>query len=201
MYSVVSATVKLITRFPTGTYSEGPPDPVTLKYKKLIKLFNFLRGGLCFLSTCVARGLLGFRIRFVQLAVASHVHRYVLVLIENRFCISTRTGTLQKMYYRKIMSLANVLKDNLTLVLHTCSLPITWRLFLMNMKGLKTLFYPNHQRLSECLLYCAGLWIDMLIYHTMFTWYGHKILFYSVLTVAVSHLHYSTLCLQRQCLV
>jgi hypothetical protein len=49
--------------------------------------------------------------------------------------------------------------------------------------------------------YCAGLWIDMLIYHTMFTCYGHKILFYTVLTVAVSHLHYSTLCLQRQCLV
>jgi hypothetical protein len=60
---------------------------------------------LCFLSTCVAGGLLGFRIRFVQLSVPSHVHRYVLVLIENRFCISVSTCTLQKMYDRKIMSL------------------------------------------------------------------------------------------------
>ncbi len=37
--------------------------------------------------------------------------------------------------------------------------------------------------------------------HTMFTWYGHKILVYIVLTVAISDLHYSTLHLQRQCLI
>ena len=37
--------------------------------------------------------------------------------------------------------------------------------------------------------------------HSMFTWYGHKILVYTVLTVAVSDLHYSTLHLQRQCLI
>ncbi len=48
---------------------------------------------------------------------------------------------------------------------------------------------------------CAGLWFDIRIYHTMFTWYAHKILFNTVLTVAVSNLHYPTLCLQRQCVI
>ena len=43
-----------------------------------------------------------------------------------------------------------------------------------------------------------GLMYD---YVTLFTWYGHKILFYTVLTVVVSDLHYSTLHLQRQCLI
>jgi hypothetical protein len=75
---------------------------------------------LCFLPTCVAGGLLGFRIRFVELAVPSHVHRYVLVLIENRLCISkSRLDTLQEMDYRKIYrlesDLANVFNDNLDL--------------------------------------------------------------------------------------
>ena len=46
----------------------------------------------------------------------------------------------------------------------------------------------------------AGLWL-IYDYITLFTRYGHKILFYTVLTVAVSDLHYSTLCLQRQCLI
>jgi hypothetical protein len=37
--------------------------------------------------------------------------------------------------------------------------------------------------------------------HTMFTWYGHMNLFNTVLTAAVSDLHYSTLWLQWQCLI
>ena len=38
---------------------------------------------------------------------------------------------------------------------------------------------------------CPGLGY-MSLYHTVFTWYGHKNLVNTVLTVAVSDLHYST---------
>jgi len=41
----------------------------------------------------------------------------------------------------------------------------------------------------------------MSMYHTVFTWYGHKNLVNTVLTAAVSDLHYSTLYSQRQCLI
>jgi hypothetical protein len=42
-----------------------------------------------------------------------------------------------------------------------------------------------------------------LLYYwfTLFTWYGHKNLVNTVLTAAVSDLHYSTLWLQWQCLI
>jgi len=44
---------------------------------------------------------------------------------------------------------------------------------------------------------CAGLWIYG-VYITLFTWYGHKILFNTVLTVAVSDLYGSTLYSQQR---
>ncbi len=56
----------------------------------------------------------------------------------------------------------------------------------------------DYRRLN---LACAGLRIYGGISHTMFTWYGHKNLINTVLTAAVSDLHYSTLWLQWQCLI
>jgi hypothetical protein len=60
------------------------------------------------------------------------------------------------------------------------------------------IFAPyTHNNTHEAVRVYGVLWLG----HTMFTWYGHKILVYTVLTVAVSDLLYSTLHLQRQCLI
>jgi hypothetical protein len=60
---------------------------------------------------------------------------------------------------------------------------------------LEELIKVNCLKFMHSFVLCG--FMDIVVYITLFTWYGQKILFYTVLTVAVSDLHYSTLCLQR----